>query len=257
MKTYGGYIIDLDGTMYRGNQVIDDAPQFIQGLVEKNRSYVFLTNNSTRTQEQVASKLNAMGIQASPEQICTTSMATAKYIKKQKKDARCYVIGESGLSAAIQEEGLQLVHNENCDYVIVGLDREITYEKLAIGCLAIQQGAVFISTNSDVAIPSENGLLPGNGSLTSVLTVATGKQPTFIGKPEKIIVEEALRLLGIKPEDTLIVGDNYETDIKAGIAANIDTLMVFTGVTPYEKYEKLSKKPTYHVKKLQEWMKNI
>ncbi len=163
-------------------------------------------------------------------------------LKKQKKDARCYVIGESGLSAAIQEEGLQLVHNENCDYVIVGLDREITYEKLAIGCLAIQQGAVFISTNSDVAIPSENGLLPGNGSLTSVLTVATGKQPTFIGKPEKIIVEEALRLLGIKPEDTLIVGDNYETDIKAGIAANIDTLMVFTGVTPYEKYEKLSKK---------------
>lgn len=257
MKQYKGYIIDLDGTMYRGNQVIKDAIPFIQTLIENDFSYVFLTNNSTMTVEQVADKLTNMGIHATPQNICTTSMATATYIKRQNPHARCYVIGEEGLRDAIKKAGLQLVDDENCDYVVIGLDRSITYEKLAIGSLALQRGATFVSTNSDVAIPGERGLLPGNGSLTSVLAVATGKKPIFIGKPEEIIVNEALKLVGTKRADTLLVGDNYDTDIKAGIHAGIDTLMVFTGVTPFESYETLEEKPTHYVKSLKEWLPYI
>lgn len=198
-----------------------------------------------------------MGIKAEPNHIFTSSMAAAKYIKQKKKDARCYVIGEEGLIDAIQQEGMTVVNDENCDVVVFGIDREITYEKYAIACLAIRQGATFISTNSDNSIPTERGLLPGNGALTSVITVSTGQEPIFIGKPEPIIMTEALRTLGTNDQDTLMVGDNYNTDIQAGINRGVDTLMVFTGVTPYDAYPSLPIKPTHHVLNLRDWLPYI
>lgn len=119
--------------------------------------------------------------------------------------------------------------DENPDFVVVGLDRDITYEKLAKACLAVRNGATFISTNGDIAIPTERGLLPGNGSLTSVVAVSTGVDPIFIGKPESIIMEQALKVLGIEKNEALMVGDNYDTDILAGINAGMHTLLVHTG----------------------------
>lgn len=253
-KQYLGYLIDLDGTMYRGNEPIEGAAAFVQTLYEKGIPYLFLTNNSTSTPENVSQKLNQMGIRSSMENVFTSSLATAKYIKDQQADARCFVIGEGGLHVALEKEGLTITEEETCDYVIVGLDRGITYEKLAKACLAIRSGAVFLSTNSDVAIPTERGALPGNGALTSVLTVSTGIQPTFIGKPEAVILDRALEVLGLPKGDTLMVGDNYNTDILTGIQAGIDTLMVFTGVTSFTDYPKLRMKPTHYVHNLQEWV---
>ncbi|SET34228.1 4-nitrophenyl phosphatase [Oceanobacillus limi] len=252
MKPYKGYLIDLDGTMYRGNEVIKEAPDFVNRLREKNIPYLFLTNNSSKTPEAVSDKLNQMGIHSTPEHVFTSSMATAKYLKQQKQDASCYVIGEVGLHDALKREGLQIT-DQHCDFVVTGMDREITYEKLAQACIAIREGAQFVSTNSDIAIPTERGLLPGNGALTSVITVSTGKKPIFVGKPESIIVEEALNVLGTDIKETLVVGDNYHTDIQAGINAGIDTLMVFTGLTPYEDLPNLEVKPTYDVQKLTEF----
>lgn len=256
MKTYQGYFIDLDGTMYHGNKVIADAPRFVTMLQKKKIPYLFLTNNSTRTPKQVSAKLNEMGIASAPEDIFTSSMATARYIKQQKTDARCYVIGEEGLCEAIQQEGLTIA-NTDCDFVVIGMDRGITYEKLANASLQIRNGAKFIATNADNAIPTEQGLLPGNGALTSVLSVSTGIKPTFIGKPEEIIVKEALNVLGTTKEETLIVGDNYNTDILAGIRSGIDTLMVFTGVTPIQDLSTLPIKPTYYVQYLSEWLERM
>jgi 4-nitrophenyl phosphatase len=257
MKQYKGYLIDLDGTMYRGEEPIQEAAPFIDKLLEKNIPFLFVTNNSTKTGEDVAVKLNKMGIQAKADQVVTTSLATANYIKQQKPNATCFVIGEEGLHHAIEESGLNIVDKEVADYVIVGLDREINYEKLAKACLAVRNGATFISTNGDIAIPTERGLLPGNGSITSVITVSTGVAPIFMGKPESIIIQEALNLIGLTKENTLMVGDNYDTDIKAGINAGMDTLMVFTGVTPFSKYEHLINKPTYYVHSLTEWLDKI
>lgn len=256
MTSYNGYLIDLDGTMYRGNEVIEGAIEFVDALVTEDIPYLFLTNNSSKTQADVADHLNGMGIKATAENIMTTSIATAKYISNQKAGARCYVIGESGIRNALEQEGLILA-DTNCDYVVFGIDREITYEKYAIACLEIRNGATFISTNSDIAIPTERGLLPGNGALTSVITVSTNQQPIFIGKPEAVIMSEALKVLGTKHTDTLMVGDNYNTDIKAGINSGVDTLMVFTGVTPFSDYSSLEVKPTYHVQNLVEWIPNL
>lgn len=134
-----------------------------------------------------------------------------------------------------------------------GLDRDITYEKLAVGCLAVRNGAIFISTNGDIAIPTERGMMPGNGSLTSVISVSTQTTPIFIGKPEPIIMEQALKVLGVAKEDTLMVGDYYDTDIMAGINAGMDTLLVHTGVTTRQMAEGYETKPTYAVDSLDDW----
>src|SRR5690625_155993 len=238
--------------MYRGSEPIDGAATFIHTLNKKGIPYLFLTNNSTSTQEAVAQKLIGIGIDTTSDHVFTSSLATAKYIKQKNAQARCMVIGEHGLYDAIEKEGLTIA-DRSCDYVVIGLDRQVTYEKLTQACLAIREGAEFISTNGDIAIPTERGLIPGNGALTSVITVSTGVAPTFIGKPEQIIMKEALKVLGTKKEDTIMVGDNYQTDILAGINAKIDTLMVFTGVMTYEEYPHLKIKPTYHVQSLSEW----
>ncbi|EMI13043.1 TIGR01457 family HAD-type hydrolase [Bacillus altitudinis] len=253
---YKGYLIDLDGTMYKGTEKIEEAGQFVHKLNELNIPYLFVTNNSSRTPKQVAEKLVSFDIPATEEQVFTTSMATANYIAEQKKDASVYVIGEEGIQQAIKEKGLSF-GQEDADFVVVGIDRGITYEKLAVGAIAIRQGAQFVSTNGDIAIPTERGLLPGNGSLTSVLTVTTTVQPTFIGKPESIIMEQAMRVLGTDVSETLMVGDNYDTDIMAGMNAGMDTLLVHTGVTTKELLQKYDKQPTYVIDSLSEWIERL
>ena len=255
MKEYKGYLIDLDGTVYRGNQVIEEAPNFIKELKGRNVSYLFLTNNSSKTQNQVSEKLTRLGIESKPEDVFTTSMATAKYIKQKYPDAICYCIGEEGLFDALEREGIKVTEETDCDVVVIGIDRDITYEKLAKACLAVRNGAAFLSTNSDNALPTERGFLPGNGAFTSVITVSTGVKPLFIGKPETIIVKEALQVLGTEEKDTILVGDNYHTDILAGIKSRVDTIMVFTGVTHFKEYESLPEKPTYFIHNLSECMK--
>ncbi|MEB6551204.1 TIGR01457 family HAD-type hydrolase [Heyndrickxia sporothermodurans] len=252
MKQYKGYLIDLDGTMYRGSEKIDAAGDFIHRLKAKGIPYLFVTNNSSRTPEQVAKKLCDFDIPAQANQVFTTSMATAEYIYKQKKDGTVYAIGEEGLKTALKNKGLQF-NDTNPDFVVVGIDREINYEKLALACLAVRNGATFISTNADIALPTERGFLPGNGSITSVITVSTQTEPIFIGKPESIIMDQALAYLGTNKEETIMVGDFYDTDILAGMRAGMDTLLVHTGVTTKEALLEKDKQPTYAVNSLDEW----
>ncbi len=256
MRNYKGYLIDLDGTMYRGTEAIAGAAEFINELHRKEIPYLFVTNNSSKAAEDVSNKLNTMGIKAEPNQVVTSALATANYIKSIKERAACFVIGETGLLEALEASGA-IITDSDCDFVVMGIDRQITYEKYTKACLTIRNGAKLIATNSDVAIPTERGLLPGNGALASVVSVSTGEKPLYIGKPEPIIMEEALKLLGLSKEETLMVGDNYHTDISAGIRAGIDTLMVFTGVTPFEDLETLEVPPTYYVHQLTEWLDKI
>jgi 4-nitrophenyl phosphatase len=256
MKQYEGYLIDLDGTMYRGKERILEACHFVQALKEKGLPYLFVTNNSSRTPGQVAEKLRKFEIPAEDHQVFTTSQATANYIFDQKSDASVYIVGEEGIQQAIAERGLT-IQEEKPDFVVMGIDRNISYEKLALACIAVRNGATFISTNGDIAIPTERGLLPGNGSLTSVVAVSTEVQPTFIGKPEKIIMDQALKAIGTSPEKTLMIGDNYRTDILAGINAGLDTLLVHTGVTTKEHLLSIEKKPTYIIDSLEEWLDKI
>lgn len=252
MKQYKGYLIDLDGTMYRGSEQIAEASGFINELRKRDIPYLFVTNNSSRTPQQVANKLRQFGIHAEDKQVFTTSMATANFISEQKADATVYMIGEEGIEAALVEKGLKLVE-ENPDFLVVGIDRSIDYEKLTKACLAVRNGATFISTNADIALPTERGLQPGNGAITSVISVSTQVQPIFIGKPEAEIITQALKVLGVPKEEVIMVGDNYDTDILAGINAGMDTLLVHTGVTTKELLKQYKKQPTYVVDTLGFW----
>jgi len=252
MTTYNGYLIDLDGTVYNGTEKIPAAVEFVKVLNEKKIPYLFLTNNSTKHPRDVAEKLRAMDIEVTENQVLTTSMATAKYVSEQHPGAKVYPIGEEGLIMALEAEGLVLT-DEDPDYVVMGLDREITYDKLSIGALAIRNGAKFVATNGDIKLPSERGFLPGAGSVISVLSVTTEIEPKFIGKPEPIMVEQALEVLGTSKAETLMVGDNYYTDILAGINAGVDSLLVFTGVTKPVDLQAAEKQPTYTIQSLTDW----
>lgn len=254
MKSYKGYLIDLDGTMYRGTEVIKEAADFVKELIQMNIPYLYVTNNSTKTPEQVADKLTKFGIPAQAEQVFTSAMASANYIAEQNQQAEVLMIGEQGLLSALNQKELTIKQDSvDVDYVVVGLDQQITYEKLTNACLAIRNGASYIITNGDTALPTEKGLVPGNGALSSVITVSTKKEPLVVGKPESIIVEQAIKLLGLEKKDILMVGDNYHTDIMAGINANIDTLLVHTGVTLKTDLLAYTIQPTYTVSNLTEW----
>lgn len=253
-KEYQGYLIDLDGTIYLGNDVIPSGKRFIERLQAADIPFLFVTNNTTKTPETVANRLkNEFAIDVLAKDIYTASLATIDFMKEQGKGKRVYVIGESGLIDLILQAGFEW-EEDRPDYVVVGLDTHINYDKLAIAALAIRKGAQFIGTNPDKSIPTERGLLPGAGSFIALLETATQTKAMMIGKPNDIIMNEALKRMGLEKEEVLMVGDNYETDIQSGIQNGIDSLLVLSGFTPEEAVRTLPIPATYTLHSLDEWL---
>ncbi|MET3557276.1 4-nitrophenyl phosphatase [Streptococcus rupicaprae] len=251
--TYKGYLIDLDGTIYRGSERIPAGEDFVRRLQEREIPHLFVTNNTTRTPEAVQQVLKELCCLDVPvAQIYTASLASVDYMNELGKEKTAYVIGEEGLKTAIWEAGY-VEDTENPAYVVVGLDWNVTYEKLATATLAIQKGATFIGTNPDLNIPTERGLLPGAGALLAFLEAATRVKPVIIGKPQRIIMDKALERLGIDKSEAMVVGDNYLTDIRAGLDNGMDSLLVLTGFTSREDLVHLTPKPTYIIESLAEW----
>ncbi|MCK1189028.1 TIGR01457 family HAD-type hydrolase [Streptococcus uberis] len=250
---YKGYLIDLDGTIYKGRERIPAGERFIQRLQEQEIPYLLVTNNTTRTPQMVQDMLaQQFNIQTALETIYTATMATVDYMKDMNRGQTVYVIGETGLKSAISEAGY-IEDKENPAYVVVGLDSQVTYDMLATATLAIAKGALFIGTNPDLNIPTERGLMPGAGSLVALLEAATRVKPVFIGKPNAIIMNKALDILQVKRSEAIMVGDNYLTDIMAGIQNDIASLLVTTGFTKAEEVPNLPIQPDYVVASLDEW----
>ncbi|SEQ30122.1 TIGR01457 family HAD-type hydrolase [Piscibacillus halophilus] len=252
MKNYKSYLIDLDGTMYKGKSKIPEADGFIQELQSRNIPFMFVTNNSSRTPEVTVEKLKNFGIHADVNQVMTASLATANYIQQEKPDATAFVIGEVGLTEALEQKGIQIV-DHNPDYVVIGIDRHNTYRKIRDACLFVQNGAKFVATNPDIKVPTEKGLVPGNGAFVNLIENVTGIKPEVVGKPSGLMLQIALDKLGIPVEDAIMVGDNYHTDILAGIRAGMDTLHVQTGVTTKDELTQFGTQPTYTIETLSEW----
>lgn len=250
---YKGYLIDLDGTIYKGRERIPAGERFIQRLQEQEIPYLLVTNNTTRTPQMVQDMLaQQFNIQTPLETIYTATMATVDYMKDMNRGQTVYVIGETGLKSAISEAGY-IEDKENPAYVVVGLDSQVTYDMLATATLAIAKGALFIGTNPDLNIPTERGLMPGAGSLVALLEAATRVKPVFIGKPNAIIMNKALDIIQVKRSEAIMVGDNYLTDIMAGIQNDIASLLVTTGFTKAEEVPNLPIQPDYVVASLDEW----
>lgn len=251
--TYKGYLIDLDGTIYKGKERIPAGEAFVHELQWRNIPYLFVTNNTTRTPETVQTMLaERFNIETPIQTIYTATLATIDYMQEKNLGKKAYVIGDVGLKHAIEEVGY-IEDTENPDYVVVGLDWEVDYEKLSIATLAIQKGAHFVGTNPDLNIPTERGLMPGAGSIVTLIEVATRVEPVYIGKPNAIIMEKAVEHLGLPREEVIMVGDNYLTDIRAGIDNGIPTLLVTTGFTRPEEVASLPIQPDYVLSSLAEW----
>ena len=252
MKKYAGYMIDLDGTIYRGKEKIPAAKRFIERLQEHDIPFLFVTNNSTQAPIKVVEILaNNFDIHVKEENVYTSALATADYIADLDKRS-VYVIGEVGLKQAILDRGFRF-EETNPDYVVVGLDYDVTYHKFELATLAIKRGAKFIGTNAGTNLPNERGLVPGAGSVIALVECSTQQKATYIGKPETIIMEKALERLGLPKDEVVMVGDNYMTDIKAGINFGIDTMLVYTGVSTRELVRKQEIAPTIELGSLDEW----
>ncbi|WP_276351412.1 TIGR01457 family HAD-type hydrolase [Cohnella caldifontis] len=237
-----GLLFDLDGTLYRGKERVPDADRLIAQLAERGVPHWFVTNNSSRTPEDVAEHLREMGIPAVREQVVTSSLAAADYAAAEFPGAAAYVIGEPGLKQALAEAGIRVLDEaadigERADLVVQGIDRLLTYAKLAAASARIRSGAAFVLTNPDLALPSDGGLIPGAGSIGAALRAASGHEPTVIGKPSSILMDYALKRAGLAAEQVWVVGDNPLTDIAAAVRAGCPSVLTLTGVCSASDWE--------------------
>jgi HAD superfamily hydrolase (TIGR01457 family) len=242
---YDCFLLDLDGVLFRGDQAVPGAPETLESLRRRRRALVFLTNNSSRTPEQVAGKLQRLGIEAHPAEVVTSAEATAELLAA-RGGGSVFAIGGEGVLRALAAEGLRVVNGDaaRADLVVVGIDERFTYEKLRTACVLIRGGASFVATNADVTYPAPGGLVwPGAGSLVAAVAAATGREPEVVGKPFAPLFEAALRRAGgARP---LVVGDRLDTDIEGANRLGWDSLLVLSGVTSAADLDGTSVRPTH------------
>ena len=224
------YLIDMDGVIYRGGELIPGAREWIGGLLAANTPFLFVTNNSQRTRRDVAIKLNRMGIPVEERHIFTCAMATARYLARQKPHGTAYVIGEGGLLQALHHNGYAIV-DHNPDYVVVGEGRTFTCEMIDAAVRMIMKGAKLVATNLDPNCPTQHGIRPGCGAIVSMLESATERKAFSVGKPSPVMFRFACAELGVEPEHVTIIGDTMETDILGGVQMGCETVLVLSGGT--------------------------
>ncbi len=237
-----GYLLDMDGVIYRGSKLIDGAQDFIRRLRETNTRFLFLTNNSQRTRRDVAMKLCRMGIDVTERDIFTCSMATARFVAQQKPGGSAYVIGEGGLLNALHLNGYSVVE-ENPDYVIVGEGRTMTFEMIEKAVRLVAAGARLIATNLDPNCPTEAGIRPGCGAIAAMIESATGKKAFSVGKPSPVMMRAARKELGLTSAETVMVGDTMETDILGGVGLGYRTILVLSGGTSRDEVQDFAYAP--------------
>lgn len=235
LSSLKGLIVDMDGVLWRGETSLPGFAPFFELLQRKQIPYILATNNATKTQDQYVQKFARLGVSISSKQVMTSSLATAEYLTSQYPGGtRIHVVGQDGIRQAIARAGFEIADSD-VEAVVVGLDFEMTYDKLRRAAILINRGARFIGTNPDLTFPFEDGIAPGNGAILAAITAGTGQKPTIIGKPEKIIFELALEHLGLPADQAAMVGDRLETDIVGAQKTGLKTILVLSGVTqPHE-----------------------
>ena len=246
-----GFLIDMDGVLYRGPQLIPGADVFIRELRARDIPFRLLTNNSQRTRRDVAAKLARLGIDVEEEHVFTSAMATARYLASQKPDGTAFVIGEGGLLTALHLNGYAVVDHAP-DYVVVGEGRTFNLELIETAVHMIANGAKLIATNLDPNCPTQSGLRPGCGAMVAVLEAATGVKAFSVGKPSPLIMRAARKELGLRTDETAMIGDTMETDILGGVQLGYHTVLVLSGGTRVEDLARYAYRPELIVDSLAE-----
>ena len=248
----------MDGTIYLGNKLIDGAKEFLMSLNEKKIKYLFLTNNSSKNKDRYVEKLNNLGINVNSEDVFTSGEATTIYLNQLKKGAKIFLLGTKDLEEEFEKAGFNLVkeRGQKIDFVVLGFDTTLTYEKLWIACEYISEGVTYIATHPDFNCPLEGGkFMPDVGSMIELIKASTGKVPTVIGKPSSHIINAILNKYNLKKEELAMVGDRLYTDIRTGLDNGLTSILVMSGETNEEMLKETIYKPNYifnSVKELKE-----
>jgi 4-nitrophenyl phosphatase len=228
-------IIDMDGVLWHGNVAIAGLTEFFQLLRAKDIRFILATNNASLTREQYVKKLANMGVMVELNEILTSGIATALYLAERYEPSktRVYVLGEAGASEPLAERGFILtdLYDVTADIVVCGKDSTLTWDKLATATLNVRNGAVFIGTNADTTLPTEHGITHGNGAILAAIQTGSDVAPVCVGKPEPIMYQQAIALLGTTLEETIALGDRLETDILGAVNTGIRSIMVLTGIS--------------------------
>lgn len=246
-----GFLIDMDGVVYRGPAVIPGAARWIDELHSSRTPFLFLTNNSQRTRRDVATRLRRMQIEAQESQIFTCAMATARFLARQKPGGTAYVIGEGGLLQALHHNGYAIVDHDP-DYVVVGEGRAFNYEMIETAVRMIEGGAKLIATNLDPSCPTHNGTRPGCGATVAMLESATGRSAFSVGKPSPVMFRLACEELRLNPEDVTMVGDTMETDILGGLQMGCRTVLALSGGTQENDLPRFAYRPDQIIRDVSE-----
>jgi NagD protein len=225
-----GYLIDMDGVLYRGHELIPGADRFVKELRRRDLPFCFLTNNSQRTRLDVVTRLARMGIDIEEKHVFTCAMATARFLAAQHPNGTAFVIGEGGLLTALHQNGYAIVDHDP-DYVVVGEGRTFNLELVEAAVRMLHGGAKLIATNLDPSCPTPGGIRPGCGAFVALLEAATGIKAFSVGKPSPVMMRAARKELGLATAETTMIGDTMETDILGGVQLGFHTVLVLSGGT--------------------------
>ena len=237
------WLTDMDGVLVREEHALPGATEFLARLVERDRRFLVLTNNSIFTPRDLSARLQHVGLHVPEEAIWTSALATARFLADQLPGGSAYVIGEAGITTAQHEVGYTLTDRDP-DFVVLGETRTYSFEAITRAIRLVEDGARFIATNPDVTGPSEQGPLPATGSVAALITKATGRDPYFVGKPNPMMLRSALNQIEAHSENTVLVGDRMDTDVVAGIEAGLETILVLTGSTRRADVERFPWRPS-------------
>jgi NagD protein len=237
-----GYLIDMDGVIYRGNELIPGADRFIADLRASGTPFRFLTNNSQRARRDVATRLQRLGMGVEEEHVFTCAMATARFLACQKPNGTAFVIGEGGLMTALHSNGYSIVDRDP-DYVVVGEGRTLNFEMAEAALGMILGGAKLIATNLDPNCPTNTGMRPGCGSIVAMLETAAGIKAFSVGKPSPVMLRAARKELGLTTDQTIVIGDTMDTDILGGVQLGFKTILVLSGGTRREDLPRFAYRP--------------
>jgi len=224
------WLTDMDGVLVHEGNALPGAADFLERLVECQRRFLVLTNNSIFTPRDLSARLARSGLQVPEQSIWTSALATADFLSNQMPGGSAYVIGEAGLTTALYEAGYTLTDTAP-DFVVLGETRTYSFEAITRAIRLVGDGARFIATNPDVTGPSPEGPLPATGSVAALITKATGAEPYFVGKPNPMMFRSAMNRIEAHSETTVMVGDRMDTDVVAGIEAGLETVLVLSGST--------------------------
>jgi NagD protein len=248
IRSKRAFIIDMDGVIYHGNEILPGTVDFVEWLVRSNKAFLFLTNSSERSPLELSQKLARLGIMVDPEHFYTSALATAGFLASQKPGGSVYVIGEPGLIQALYDAGFTM-NNVNPDYVVVGEGRGYSLEALERAVKLVLGGSRLIGTNPDLTGPVEGGgIVPACGSLVAPIELAAETKAYFVGKPNPLMMRHGLRRLNANREETVIIGDRMDTDIVAGVEAEIETVLVLSGVTKIQDIPRFPYRPRHILK---------